>query len=151
MVIIAKDYFVHEECFSCSRNITKSPNLLDFFGMWFYMFNVEKTKAPFWLWLSDNKEFSICTTDGFCDGKHGKTSNVASSPRRLSGPLHVVELGWPTDDRVDAYAHDSKCQFKRPRFVRRANRKLHNMSHGMNGHTFRTALKRQNVYPTESL
>ena len=36
------------------------------------------------------REFSICTTDGFCDGK---TSNVASSPQRLSGPLRVVELG----------------------------------------------------------
>ena len=36
------------------------------------------------------REFSICTTDGFCDGK---TSNVASSPQRLSGPLRVVESG----------------------------------------------------------
>ena len=69
-----------------------------------------------------SREFSICTTDGFCDGK---TPNVASSPQRLSGHLRVVESGWPTDDKVDACAHDSKCQFNRPRFVRRANRKLH--------------------------
>ena len=41
-----------------------------------------------------------------CDGK---TSNVASSPRRLSGPLSVVELGGPTDDIVNACAHGSKC------------------------------------------
>ena len=108
MVIIAIDYSVHEECSSCSRNITsravasltvpggqefhfphfssnfdqfllffphtlrifflilvlrvgasrspgktlakplitRSPKLLDLFVMWFYMFNVEKTKAP---------------------------------------------------------------------------------------------------------
>ena len=72
----------------------------------------------------DNRELSICTTDGFCDGK---TSNVASSPQRLSSPSRVIESGWPTDDKVDACAHDSKCQFNRPRFIRRANRKLHNI------------------------
>ena len=46
--------------------------------------------------------------------------------QRLSGPLRVVESGWPTDDKVDACAHDSKCQFNHPRFVRCANWKLHN-------------------------
>ena len=46
MVITAIDYSVHEVCSSCSRNITRSPKLLDLFVMWFYMFNVEKTKAP---------------------------------------------------------------------------------------------------------
>ena len=51
-------------------------------------------------------EFLICTTGGFCDGK---TSNVASSPRRLSGPLRFVKLEGPTDDKVDACAHDPKC------------------------------------------
>ena len=70
-----------------------------------------------------DREFSICTTDSSCDGK---TSNVASSPQRLSCPLRVVESGLSTDDKVDACAHDSKRQFNRPRFVRRANRKLHN-------------------------
>ena len=52
----------------------------------------------------DINEFSM--TDGFCDGK---TSNVASLPRRLSGPLRVVELGGLTDEKVGACAHDSKC------------------------------------------
>ena len=72
-------------------------------------------------------QFARDAPDGFCDGK---TSNFASSPQRLSGPLRVVESGWPTDDKVDACAHDSKCQFNRPRFVCRANRKLHNDTHG---------------------
>ena len=61
-----------------------------------------KTGSP----LHWTSEFLICTMDRFCDGK---TSNVASSPRRLSGPLRVVELGGPTDDKVDACTHDSKC------------------------------------------
>ena len=46
MVIIAIDYSAHEQCSSCSRNITRSPNLLDLCVMWFYMFNLERTKAP---------------------------------------------------------------------------------------------------------
>ena len=53
-----------------------------------------------------NSEFSICTTDGSCDGK---TSYVASLPRRLSGPLRVVESGGPADDKVHGCAHDSEC------------------------------------------
>ena len=48
-------------------------------------------------------ELSICTTDGSYDGK---TPNVASSPRRLSGPLRVVALGGPTEDKFDACAHE---------------------------------------------
>ena len=44
-------------------------------------------------------ELSICPTIGFCDDK---TSNIASSPRRWSVPLCVVELGRPTDDKFDA-------------------------------------------------
>ena len=51
----------------------------------------------------DNTELSICTTDGSYDGK---TPNVASSPRRLSGPLRVVALGGPTEDKFDACAHE---------------------------------------------
>ena len=46
-----------------------------------------------------SRELSICMTDDFSDGK---TSNIASSPRRSSGPLYVVELGGPTDDKFDA-------------------------------------------------
>ena len=36
----------------------------------------------------------------------GKTPNVASSPRRLSGPLRVVALGGPTEEKFDACAHE---------------------------------------------
>ena len=32
--------------------------------------------------------------------------NVASSPRQLSSPLPVVELGGPADDKFDACAHE---------------------------------------------
>ena len=42
-------------------------------------------------------ELSICSTIGFCDDK---TSNIASSPRRWSVPLRVVELETPTDDKI---------------------------------------------------
>ena len=55
------------------------------------------------LLVSDNTELSICTTHGSYDGK---TPNVASSPRRLSGPLRVVALGGPTEDKFDACAHE---------------------------------------------
>ena len=64
------------------------------------------TATTEWTALSVISEFLICTTDGFYDGK---TSNVASSPQRLSGPLRVVELGGPTDDKADACTQDSKC------------------------------------------
>ena len=43
-------------------------------------------------------KLSICTRDGFCDGK---TSNVASSPWQLSSPLCIVELGGLADDKSD--------------------------------------------------
>ena len=36
------------------------------------------------LCIVHNRELSICLTDGFCNHQ---TSNLASSPRRLSGPL----------------------------------------------------------------
>ena len=49
------------------------------------------------------RELSICTMDGFCDGK---TSNAASSPQRLSGPLRIVELGGLADDKFNTCAHD---------------------------------------------
>ena len=49
------------------------------------------------------RELSICMTDGFCDGKK---SNVTSLLRQLSGPLCVVELGGPTDDKFDACTHE---------------------------------------------
>ena len=52
------------------------------------------------------RSFSICTTDGSYDGK---TPNVASSPRRLSGPFRVVALGGPTEDKFDACAHECNC------------------------------------------
>ena len=42
-------------------------------------------------------------TDDFCNGK---TTNVASSPQRLSGPLHVAELGGQTYDKFDLCAQD---------------------------------------------
>ena len=45
MVIITIDYSVHEEYSSCSRNVTRCPDLLDLYVMLFYMFNAEKTKA----------------------------------------------------------------------------------------------------------
>ena len=49
------------------------------------------------------RELLIYTVDGLCDGK---TSNVASSPRRLSGPLRVVDLGGPTDGTANlTHAH----------------------------------------------
>ena len=50
-------------------------------------------------------------TNGFCDSK---TSHVALSPRWLSGPLRVVKLLRPTDDKVDACTHDSKCHLTVP-------------------------------------
>ena len=53
-----------------------------------------------------NTELSICTMDGSYDGK---TPNVASSPWRLSGPLRVVALGGPTEDKFDACAHEWNC------------------------------------------
>ena len=45
MVIIAIDYSVHEEYSSCSRNVTRCPNLLDLCVMLFYMFNAEKNES----------------------------------------------------------------------------------------------------------
>ena len=50
-----------------------------------------------------NRELSICTTDGFCNGR---IINVASSPRRLSGPLRVVELEGPMDDKFNWMIHE---------------------------------------------
>ena len=55
--------------------------------------------------IQDISEISIYTTDRLCDGK---TLNAVLSSQWLSGPLRVVELGGPTDDKADAYAHDSK-------------------------------------------
>ena len=65
-----------------------------------------------------NREFSICTMDGFSDFK---TSNVASSIRRLSDPLRIVELRGPTDDKLDACTHECNWHSNRPRIIRRAN------------------------------
>ena len=62
----------------------------------------EAADRPSGPWRSST-ELSICTTDGSYDGK---TPNVASSPRRLSGPLRVVALGGPTEDKFDACAHE---------------------------------------------
>ena len=56
----------------------------------------------------------------FCDGK---TSNVVSSPWRLSGPLPVVELGGPMDDKFDICAHEWNCHSNRPRTIRCAKLK----------------------------
>ena len=67
------------------------------------------------------REFSICTMDGFCKSK---TSNIASSPRRLSGPLRVLELGGPMNDKVGAYAHEWNWHSSHPRIIRLANRKF---------------------------
>ena len=61
-------------------------------------------------------ELSICTTDGSYDGK---TPNVASSPRRLSGPLRVVALGGPTEDKFDACAHEWNCYLTVAESIRR--------------------------------
>ena len=52
---------------------------------------------------TNNRELSIYTTDGFYDGK---TSNLATSPRWMSGPFHVVELGRPADDKFGACANE---------------------------------------------
>ena len=41
----------------------------------------------------------------------GKTPNVASSPQRLSGPLHIVEFGGQTHRKVDECANASMCHF----------------------------------------
>ena len=54
-------------------------------------------------WAHWDREFSICTTHDFCDIK---TSNFTSSPQSLSGPLLVVELGGPRDDKFDASEHE---------------------------------------------
>ena len=67
------------------------------------------------------RELSICTMHGFCDSK---TSNVASSPLRLSDLSRVVELEGPTDDKFDACAHEWNWHSNRPRIIRCANRKL---------------------------
>ena len=61
-------------------------------------------------------EVSICTTDGSYDGK---TPNVASSPRWLSGPLRVVALGGPTEDKFDACAHEWNCYLTVAESIRR--------------------------------
>ena len=61
-------------------------------------------------------ELSICTTDGSYDGK---TPNVASSPRRLSGPLRVVALGGPTEDKFDVCAHEWNCYLTVAESIRR--------------------------------
>ena len=66
---------------------------------------VVKADRPSGPWSSIT-ELSICTTDRSYDGK---TPNVASSPRRLSGPLRVVALGGPTEDKFDACAHEWNC------------------------------------------
>ena len=63
-----------------------------------------------------NTELLICTTDGSYDGK---TPNVASSPRRLSGPLRVVALGGPTEDKFDACAHEWNCYLTVAESIRR--------------------------------
>ena len=63
-------------------------------------------------------------TDGFYNGK---TSNVVSSPWRLSDPLCVVELGELTDDKFNACAHEWKNWYSnRPWIIRHENRKLAN-------------------------
>ena len=62
-------------------------------------------------------------TDTFCDSK---MSNVASSPQRLSGPLHVVELDGPRDDKFDASARERNWHSNRPRMNLCVNRKLTN-------------------------
>ena len=64
----------------------------------------------------NDTELSICTTDGSYDGK---TPNVASSPRRLSGPLRVVALGGPTEDKFDACAHEWNCYLTVAESIRR--------------------------------
>ena len=64
----------------------------------------------------EKTELSICTTDGSYDGK---TPNVASSPRRLSGPLRVVALGGPTEDKFDACAHERNCYLTVSESIRR--------------------------------
>ena len=68
-----------------------------------------------------SRKFSICTMDGFCKSK---TSNIASPPRRLSGPLRVVELGGPMNDKVGACAHEWNWHSNHPRIIRHANRKF---------------------------
>ena len=72
------------------------------------------------------RKISICTTDGFSDGK---TSNVSSSPQQLSGSLLVIELGGLTDDRFDAGAHEQNWHSNCPRIIHCANRKLTINSH----------------------
>ena len=67
------------------------------------------------------RELLICTTNGFCDGK---TSNVASSPRRLSGSLRVVEPGGPMDDKFDTCTHEWNWHPNHPRIIGHANQKL---------------------------
>ena len=61
--------------------------------------------------------------DGSCDNK---IINVASTPRRLSGPLRVVELGGQMDDKFDACAQQWNLHSNCPRIIRHANRKLTN-------------------------
>ena len=70
---------------------------------------------------NDIRELLICMMDRFCNGK---TSNVASSPQWLSGPLHVVKLGGPMDDKFITCAHERNWHFNRPRIIRHANQKL---------------------------
>ena len=54
----------------------------------------------------ENRELTIYTTDGFCDGK---TSDIASSSQPLSGPLCVVELRGPIGRLINLmYAHINK-------------------------------------------
>ena len=64
----------------------------------------------------NNKEFSICTTDGFCDGK---TSNVVRSFACCRIGMTDGWQSWRMRTRLKVSIQP------RPRFVRRANRKLH--------------------------
>ena len=89
------------------RNEDKAGVLNKFFASVFTWEDTSNIPEPVWKGigevLEDITELSICTTDGSYDGK---TPNVASSPRRLSGPLRVVALGGPTEDKFDACAHE---------------------------------------------
>ena len=60
-------------------------------------------------------------TDGFCDGK---TTNVASSSQRLSGPFQVAEVGGQMYDKFDACTHEWNWHINCPRIISQANWKL---------------------------
>ena len=70
---------------------------------------------------NDIRELLICMMDRFCNGK---TSNIASSPQWLSGPLHVVKLGGPMDDKFITCTHEQNWHFNRPKIIRHAHQKL---------------------------